>query len=525
MVEVCREIRRVLRSDGTFWMNLGDSYSAHAGQRKETDKAGIKQQSNVASTSAPSRCEPTLKPKDLMMVPARLAIRLQEDGWVLRSNIRWCKKAPMPESCEDRPTSAVEDVFLFSRAEWRGTEKPLPLRREDAAWLAALIDGEGTICFQERADATGCAPSVSIRLSVVNTHRGLLERVREIVGYGGSDTPSPRWRNDGSSGRPVFTWQVGNAKAARVIAAIRPYLIAKGTQADLALKCHELNQKHRGRRVPTTSAAELAFKRRLSAACSALNHGEDVDLSWFKPARLGRWVPLPYSYDAEAVKEDGGELGNRNAFRGFGDYTTQGGGAFDNSKPRNGNQIAGNDGVRSKRNMRNYMLLGPSPFPGAHFATFHPEIPTIAILSGTSEKGVCPKCGAPWTRVITKEESDWQGRLAKGAPMRSGLASAAASPTYGNFKDRSAETIGWRATCRCDAGEPVPATVLDPFAGAFTTCLVSERLQRNSIGIELNPTYCEMGRKRLAEDASLFFAETPAEPRGEDEPPRQAMLL
>jgi hypothetical protein len=350
MVEVCREIRRVLRSDGTFWMNLGDSYSAHAGQRKETDKAGIKQQSNVASTSAPSRCEPTLKPKDLMMVPARLAIRLQEDGWYLRSDIIWAKASPMPESVTDRPTSAHEHVFLLT-------------------------------------------------------------------------------------------------KSAR------------------------------------------------------------------------------YFYDAEAVKEDGGELGNRNAFRGFGDYTTQGGGAFDNSKPRNGNQIAGNDGVRSKRNMRNYMLLGPSPFPGAHFATFHPEIPTIAILSGTSEKGVCPKCGAPWTRVITKEESDWQGRLAKGAPMRSGLASAAASPTYGNFKDRSAETIGWRATCRCDAGEPVPATVLDPFAGAFTTCLVSERLQRNSIGIELNPTYCEMGRKRLAEDASLFFAETPAEPRGEDEPPRQAMLL
>jgi hypothetical protein len=71
----------------------------------------------------------------------------------------------------------------------------------------------------------------------------------------------------------------------------------------------------------------------------------------------------------------------------------------------------------------------------------------------------------------------------------------------------------------------MPATVLDPFAGAFTTCLVSERLQRNSIGIELNPTYCEMGRKRLAEDASLFFAETPAESRSEDESPRQAMLL
>lgn len=70
------------------------------------------------------------------------------------------------------------------------------------------------------------------------------------------------------------------------------------------------------------------------------------------------------------------------------------------------------------------------------------------------------------------------------------------------------ELLGWRPTCRCDAAAPVPATVLDPFAGAFTTCLVAEQLRRDSIGIELSPEYCEIGRRRLAGDAPLFFAET-----------------
>jgi DNA modification methylase len=117
MVEVFREVRRVLRSDGTCWLNIGDSYSAHAGQRKETDVAGLKQQSNVASIGAPSRCAIGLKPKDLCMIPHRLAIALQEDGWYVRMDIVWAKPNPMPESVTDRPTKAHEYVFLLAKSE------------------------------------------------------------------------------------------------------------------------------------------------------------------------------------------------------------------------------------------------------------------------------------------------------------------------------------------------------------------------------------------------------------------------
>ena len=116
LVEVFREVRRVLRNDGTLWLNLGDSYNAHPGQRKTTDKAGAKQSTNVGSPAAPSRHVEDLKPKDLIGIPWRVAFALQADGWYLRQDIIWHKPNPMPESVKDRCTKAHEYVFLFSKS-------------------------------------------------------------------------------------------------------------------------------------------------------------------------------------------------------------------------------------------------------------------------------------------------------------------------------------------------------------------------------------------------------------------------
>src|ERR1039457_6389055 len=111
LVWIFRLVRNVLADDGTLWLNLGDSYSAQAGQRKTTDKAGIKQQSNVASVNAPSRCVEGLGAKQLIGIPWRVAFALQADGWYLRSDIIWHKPNPMPESVTDRPTKSHEYVF------------------------------------------------------------------------------------------------------------------------------------------------------------------------------------------------------------------------------------------------------------------------------------------------------------------------------------------------------------------------------------------------------------------------------
>ena len=117
LVEVFRCVRDVLADDGVLWLNIGDSYNAHPGQRKTTDKAGDKQQTVRGAQAAPSRSVDSLKPKDLIGIPWRVAFALQADGWYLRQDIIWHKPNPMPESVRDRCTKAHEYMFLLSKSE------------------------------------------------------------------------------------------------------------------------------------------------------------------------------------------------------------------------------------------------------------------------------------------------------------------------------------------------------------------------------------------------------------------------
>lgn len=119
LVEVFREVRRVLRDDGTVWLNLGDSYantgkSGGGSQGKRWETAGGRTD-DCAGTF--KYAPPGFKPKDLMGIPWRVAFALQADGWYLRSDIIWHKPNPMPESITDRPTKAHEYVFLLAKSE------------------------------------------------------------------------------------------------------------------------------------------------------------------------------------------------------------------------------------------------------------------------------------------------------------------------------------------------------------------------------------------------------------------------
>jgi len=127
LVAVFREVRRVLRDDGTCWLNLGDSYAATG--KSGGGKRGEKWSAIGADYTGPKggkwRPAPAgLKPKDLCMIPARVALALQADGWYLRSDIIWAKGLSfcdtyagtvMPESVTDRPTSAYEHMFLLTK--------------------------------------------------------------------------------------------------------------------------------------------------------------------------------------------------------------------------------------------------------------------------------------------------------------------------------------------------------------------------------------------------------------------------
>lgn len=110
MVRVFREVRRVLRDDGTVWLNVGDSYS-QGGRGGGAD--GSKQRTNVGSLLGPKAHGS--KPKELLGMPWRLALALQRDGWYLRRDIIWAKSNPMPESVTDRPITAHEYIFLLTK--------------------------------------------------------------------------------------------------------------------------------------------------------------------------------------------------------------------------------------------------------------------------------------------------------------------------------------------------------------------------------------------------------------------------
>jgi len=263
-----------------------------------------------------------------MMVPARLAIALQDDGWFIRSDIIWAKKNPMPESVTDRPTSAHEHIFLLTR----------------------------------------------------------------------------------------------NAR---------------------------------------------------------------------------------YFYDAEAVRE-----GNSNPL------LTEC--AIDwRDRPNNGVWPSGTGGrmgsVSNGRNLRNVWHLATEATPLFHFATYPTEIPRKCIKAGTSEKGCCAACGAPWVRVVKPTEAyaaklahandrgDWYDRVTTTGPRSDGTKQG---KQEGGIRAEY-ETTGWQPGCTCDA-ETKPCVVLDPFLGSGTTLLVADQLRRDGIGIELNVEYAAMAEDRIRGSAPMF---------------------
>jgi site-specific DNA-methyltransferase (cytosine-N4-specific) len=114
MRAVFAEARRVMADDGTLWLNIGDSYNAYNNNR------GPSRSLSAAVDGARNACrpgltDPSLPPKSLLMIPARTAIALQDDGWTLRAEIIWAKRNFMPEAVTDRVTRAHEQVYMFTK--------------------------------------------------------------------------------------------------------------------------------------------------------------------------------------------------------------------------------------------------------------------------------------------------------------------------------------------------------------------------------------------------------------------------
>ena len=182
----------------------------------------------------------------------------------------------------------------------------------------------------------------------------------------------------------------------------------------------------------------------------------------------------------------------------------------------------------SGRNIRNVWDISTEAFGGAHFATMPTSVVERCIRAGTSERGCCAACGKPWVRVVERRDTGRAQKMADGWDTGDGghgtvhrggrEAGEAGQPVL------TSVTTGWQPGCECEAGAPIPCTVLDPFCGAGTTLLCSDRLQRDAIGIELNTAYTEMAMERCRADAPLF-ADMHPPPAEDPEDSRMADLF
>ena len=175
LVQVFREVRRVLRDDGTLWLNLGDSYNGSGGAGGDYNPGGLKE----GQPKYPGRKVPGLKPKDLIGTPWMVAFALRADGWYLRSDIIWHKPNPMPESVTDRPTKAHEYIFLLSKS-------PKYYYDYEAIKEPAVYEGR----------RVSCDPN-----SHANTSHPGTARKQDLVGNRRYKGFNARWKNRPAQGR------------------------------------------------------------------------------------------------------------------------------------------------------------------------------------------------------------------------------------------------------------------------------------------------------------------------------------
>ena len=197
-----------------------------------------------------------------------------------------------------------------------------------------------------------------------------------------------------------------------------------------------------------------------------------------------------YYYDAEAIKEPLARpeellrktpavFGGRNKHDGY------------RTRKHSGNEYVG---TYTGRNKRSVWTIATQPFPEAHFATFPEKLIEPMILAGTSPKA-CSKCGAPWKRVVERERT---GEREVQVSDRKGLLRNDLAKHAGRIGEVKVTTLSWEPTCTCEDNDGSGrCVVLDPFVGSGTTLLVAQRLGRSGIGIELNPEYIEIAKRRL----------------------------
>ena len=443
LVAVFREVWRVLRDDGTLWLNYGDAY-AGGGRGLGSGK----QLTNKGSAFQPPFHPEGFKPKDLMMMPARVAMALQADGWWLRSEIVWHKPNPMPESVTDRPTNAHEKLFLLAKSSRYFYDA-------EAVRVSAKWTRENNPEWQHQRAAT-------------NEKKGCGNRNAKSGGF-------TEWSAEsGANLRNVWTIPTHSFKEAH-FATFPPALVEP---------CIKAGTSERG----------------VCGECGA---------PWKRQTMKG--APLKDQMAACGADSTGGYSG-----QSMKDYAAAG--AQDASATKR----------RILEGMRERKTTGWVPTCCDCHVPIMTPVPDGDVRSDptmqTGRKGLNRERNTNSTRAMTRgEQRDYarQIRASENREQIRGLAGEAfdhyvrtdqsgARPLPPDVLAQCIER-GWlkpaSAQCDCackDAGDPVPATVLDPFAGSGTVGEVALAHGRSFIGVEINAEYVAMGTRRTETVAPLF---------------------
>ena len=547
LVEVFREVRRVLRDDGTLWLNLGDSYISTPRGNRPGDLStssltnperqdnlprprGATSQRNNRSNSDEQRSPnrwlvPGLKPKDLVGIPWRVAFALQADGWWLRSDIVWSKPNPMPESVTDRPTKSHEYVFLLTkRARYffdaDAVREPVNLEYLRARWGGSLERTEGNgLTTIERSRPTGRTRTLGVGVGGRNIRSvwtiatqpftGWIRTARLVRVEQGA--PSDDTARITSPGCPVHA-----GRPDRVPTALRDERVADEwtrifDRRDRLAKELGGGSEKTGPHPFGCSEDESSDCPRPPCVPSATHHSN----------RTHRTAPaLATSQPCNASAQTSGRTDGTSTSRACdepGHDTDESNTSEGSFSGETAPDVARSDLRSSDKCDCSCEMYTLKTEEMSHFAVFPEALVVPCIKAGTSEHGCCAECGAPWDRVVERTtlrdlltdsggvKPKQRGRREQG--LESGCSGLAGSNNHGDMATcPQTKTTGWRPTCDCGTEARVPCVVLDPFAGSGTTGVVASKHGRDSIGIELNPEYAEMARRRIGDAPMSLFA-------------------
>ena len=469
IVAVMREVRRVLRDDGTVWLNLGDAY-AGSGKGRIADGThspshGDKQGTNTGAVNGvlPKAFE-GLPAKQLMGQPWRVAFALQDDGWILRSAIVWHKPNPMPESVTDRPTSSYEMIFLLTKSGipqfW--THRDLPGQRTaptpDYRWRDALTGIE----FTDEPDAytkdmipcpdCGGEGSITREAGQVSMFGGVPAMVKECAKCKGKGEIK-RWKRSNLwQGHDYFY----DAEAIR-----QPH--ATGTIERFGKNPASSPQVKYG--TEGIERNNVSFKESMPTGLIGSANARNV---WTIPTQ-GR----PDAHFATFPDE----LPRRCILAGTSEHG-----------------VCSECGAPWARVVESEHRPNQSDNNGKHDGTLYRTVEGGVSNDARKRRtlGWQPTCGCNAECKIHKPRNP-QGK-ALTSPRQDG--NSWNENEGRGFIPKPKETMGWQPTCSC-AATIVPATVLDPFVGSGTTVAVAQALGRRGVGLDLNSEYLKIAANRI----------------------------